>query len=101
MFSPVIITPPKPINKFIYYCGKKFILEPIYDLFKTADTIYGVVEIYGEEYYISTLNNLKEFNTIYKGGTKLQKRQNRGGQSQNRIARLRLETVHIYLQLIS
>ena len=99
VFSLVCIEPPKPITRFLYECGKSFILDPLVELYKTPSKTYGVIEIYGEETYISKTNDLYELHRLAEKTTKLQKRQGRGGQSQNRIARLRLETIHNYLQL--
>lgn len=99
VFSLVCIEPPKPITRFIYNCGKSYVLDPLIDLYKTPSKTYGILEIYGEETYISKTNDLYELHRLADKTTKLQKRQGRGGQSQNRIARLRLETIHNYLQL--
>ncbi len=94
-----MIEPPKCISKFIYNCGRSFITEPIEVLFQQHKVSYGIIEIYGEETIISKTNDLFELEYLAEKTARLQKRQSRGGQSQNRIARLRLETIHNYLMM--
>lgn len=101
IFDVIIIIPPKPIKRFIYNCGKKFIDEPIKELYNKSKELYGLMEIYGEDMYIKTFNEFMDIKLLDTKTAKIQKRQDRGGQSQNRIARLRLETIHNYLKLSS
>jgi peptide subunit release factor 1 (eRF1) len=98
VFDTVVFSPPRPIKKFIYWCGKDFITEPIEELYKEPIERYGILKVFGEETVVQISNEFGEVKTIDVKTTKLQKRQDRGGQSQNRIARLRLETIHNYLK---
>lgn len=98
IFDPVVLTPPRKIEKFMYHCGKHFLIEPIEDLFKTAHKRFGILQVFGEETIVQVCDEYLDIKTLDCKTTKLQKRQDRGGQSQNRIARLRLETIHNYLK---
>lgn len=95
----MVIEPPRDIKIFTYNCGGKFKYEEIDELFKVPTQLFGVMQIYGEEFIISTCNEFSELKTIVKKSTKVQKKQGHGGQSQNRIARLRDESIHNYLKL--
>jgi hypothetical protein len=98
IFDPVILSPPRKIEKFMYHCGKHFLVEPIEDLFKTSEKTFGILQVFGEETIVQICDEYLALKTLDVKTTKLQKRQDRGGQSQNRIARLRLETIHNYLK---
>ncbi len=74
--------------------------EPIEALYETPQAQYGIIQINGEDAKIQLTNEFGETRTVATKTTKLQKRHARGGQSQNRIARLRLETIHNYLKLV-
>jgi hypothetical protein len=90
-----LITPPNPVLKFTYYCGKEFITEPFRELFDTKPVGY-VIFISGDECLIYshtgiTWNKLKSLNG------NLIKRHNKGGQSSVRFSRLAEESRHHYI----
>lgn len=97
-FDTVIFCPPRPIKKFIYWCGREFITDPVAELYREPTERYGILKVFGEETTVQISNEFGEVRTVDVKTTRLQKRQDRGGQSQNRIARLRLETIHNYLK---
>lgn len=92
--------PPRPIRKFYYWCDKKFLVDPLEELYVVEKRRIGILQVFGEETVVMISDGYE--NTVLDvKTTKLQKRQDRGGQSQNRIARLRLETIHNYLKSAS
>jgi len=98
VFDPVVIIPPRPIRHKVYRCDREFILEPIEKLFVLSQRRFGVVKMFGEECLIYDCNEFGELTLAQKKTTRLQKRQDRGGQSQNRIARLRVEQITQFLK---
>lgn len=99
IFDLVAVSPPRGIKKFIYNCGKTFVTEYVEELFQIEQEQYGIVQVWGEETIVQVSNEFGEIRTLATKTAKIQKRQDRGGQSQNRIARLREETIHNYLKL--
>lgn len=73
-------------------------MDPVAELYKEPVERYGILKVFGEETVVQVSNEFGEVRTVDVKTTRLQKRQDRGGQSQNRIARLRLETIHNYLK---
>lgn len=71
------------------------------ELFKMPTTQYGIIELFGQSVKVSLCNEFGETTQSWHKDTKLQKNHHRGGQSQNRIARLRLESIHNYLKSIA
>jgi hypothetical protein len=57
------------------------------------------LQVFGEKTTIQTANEFVEIKTIDTKTTKLQRNQSHGGQSKNRIERLRQESIHNYLKL--
>ena len=88
--------PPKPIREFRYLCDKKFRVELIEDLYHKYDD-YGVLYLAGCEYTFYVLNGADLYEITKTTRKKLPRTHKRGGQSQNRIARLRDEAIHVYL----
>jgi hypothetical protein len=101
IFDTTVIIPPRPITNFVYRCGKKFVYEMIESLYEEPSRQFGILRVFGEKTIVQISNEFSEIKTISVKTTKLQKKQGRGGQSKNRIERLREETVHNYLKLAS
>jgi hypothetical protein len=95
----IVIYPPRALNRFIYRCGKTFAYEELLPLFEEPKKMFGILQVWGEETIIQIANEFCEVKNIATKTTKIQKRQKNGGQSQNRIARLREESIHNYLKL--
>ncbi len=90
-----IFVPHTPIKKGLYLCDKQFHIQPIIDLFTNNHQIFGLIKINGCGYTISNIIAVSDsltFKVLSKYSTKLQKGHSRGGQSQNRIARLHDES---------
>lgn len=94
-----LVEPPRPIRKRDYFCDKYFHIELIEELFETYDD-YGVIDIQGEDttFYILSGDSL---NYLTKINADLPSNHDQGGQSQNRIQRLRKEKIHNYLKKIN
>ena len=92
--------PPKPIKKYIYLCDKHFRIDFIEDLYqKHAD--YGILYLNGDEFTFYCLNGPDLFEVTKTTRKKLPRTHRRGGQSQNRIARIRDEAINNYLTKIN
>ena len=96
----MFVYPPQEIKRFIYNCGKTFDVDYINSLFIPSKKRYGVIQIYGEDSIIQVCDENAILKTLNTKSTKLQRRHGRGGQSQNRIARLRDESIHEYLKSV-
>lgn len=89
-----MIIPPNPITRMFYKCDKTFLLDQYNDLFELKASVY-VVFIDGKECLIYKYNGLwtkiKHMNAL------LVKRQNKGGQSSIRFARIAEESRMHYI----
>lgn len=87
----MIIDPPKKIQKNYYRCDNHFHLDPILEMYNDSVN-YGIVLLSGKDfrcYVLEITGSNKEFKLIDGDRFKLQKRQKKGGQSAQRIDRLR------------
>lgn len=95
------VAPLRPIKRIIYHCGNRFYIDPIKELLvDETDERYGVIVVDGKSAVFgvlqgSTRHVLGEFSVA------LPNKHSRGGQSQNRFARLREEKVHEYLKKVA
>lgn len=90
-----IITPPNPIQKFTYFCGKEFIIETFRELFEIKPLGY-VIFISGDECIIYAHSGFMWYKLKSLNGN-LIKRHNKGGQSSVRFSRLAEESRHHYI----
>lgn len=97
----MFIIPPKPLLKFVYNCGKTFIVEPIEELSKIGKRHIGIIDIQGEEAQFLLANDLGEIKVLKETGACIQKKHKMGGQSQNRIQRLRTEAITHYVKKVA
>lgn len=81
-------------------CDSRFHTESIEELFEEAENRYGVVIVMGEEaeFYLFDDKNRHKF--LGRTRHDISRNHHRGGQSQNRLARLRTEQVHRYVTQI-
>lgn len=92
-----VIIPPRPLRKYLYLCDRSFHLEVLEPLFTKEDRA-GLVLVKGEEtecYFISVQTFAISLEKRIKG--RIPGRTCRGGQSQNRIQRLRNEAEGVYI----
>jgi peptide subunit release factor 1 (eRF1) len=96
-----ILYPPRAITRMIYRCGKEFVVEPVKELFIEPEHLFGVMKVFGSKCTCYLANEFGELTTVSTKTARIQKNHSMGGQSQNRIQRLREETIHNYLKLSS
>lgn len=90
-----LITPPNPVQKFTYFCGKEFVVEPFKELFDIKPLGY-VIFISGDECIIYSHTGISWTKLKSLNGN-LIKRHNKGGQSSVRFSRLAEESRHHYI----
>lgn len=91
--------PPKPVSTMLYRCDNKFHVDPLAGLLDD-DSCYGFIIISGDSSLFGTLSGSHK-NVIHSLEADLPKKHNKGGQSSNRFARIRVEKRHNYLRKIS
>lgn len=95
-----ILSPPKPIRKTEYFCGKRFHVDSVLDLY-TVPELCGIIWINGQDTSIFTLDMtscsaVKKVDNI---STRL-KKHNKGGSSSARFGRLHKEAIVHYLKKV-
>ena len=83
--------PPIPLKVNIYRCDSVFLLDPIEDIVGSKDT-YALLVMDGREATIATLKG-SHIHVIKKLNSMVHAKVNKGGQSQQRFARLREESI--------
>lgn len=89
--------PYKPINTKMYMCDKRFHTEPLAELL-TDDKCYGYIILDGESVLMGTLSGTTK-RILHKRKTSAPGKTRRGGQSANRIERLRKEKVNLWIDM--
>jgi len=84
-----VIEPLKPLISGLYRCDDKFHLEALYEQLEAKNT-YGFIVIDGNGVTLHSVNGNARKN-LFKLEVSLPKKHGRGGQSQNRFARIREE----------
>jgi peptide chain release factor subunit 1 len=99
----VIFEPIKRLKHAYYRCSKQFELSHIQEMY-CQEKAYGIVLIYGNGYQIYRMiksGSHIDYRCVSDIEIKLQKRQKKGGQSAQRIGRIRDEKEHLYIKKIS
>ena len=91
--------PQIPLKVNIYRCDSVFLLDPIEDIVGSKDT-YALLVMDGREATIATLKG-SHIHVIKKLNSMVHAKVNKGGQSQQRFARLREESIGEYHTRIS
>ncbi len=95
-----LVVPPRPIQRCVYRCGAHFHTEHVLSLYRDA-TSYGLVYVSGSMCLIATViagdDGSLDIQPRSMRRTVLQKKQRKGGQSAQRIGRLRDEMHHNYM----
>lgn len=99
LFITEEIIPELPLTKNYYKCDSSFHLDFLLEMQKKRHT-EGLINITGSETLFYSITDLHE-TVLSRIKTKLPSNHCRGGQSQNRIARLRDIAIHDYLTSIS
>jgi peptide chain release factor subunit 1 len=107
IFSPekgnVIFEPIKKINKNIYRCDKRYHIDSIIEMYED-EYKFGVAMLTGKEYrmYIITKSGIHiEPKLIASDGHEMQKQTKKGGQSAQRIGRIRENKQALYVKKLS
>lgn len=100
IFDTVCIVPPHKIEKFYYLCDSRFHTEYIEELFQDAENTYGIVLVYGEEAEFYTMDEKFRHKFHSRIKHRIGNNHRRGGQSQNRLHRLRDEQIHNYISML-
>ena len=101
IFDVIALEPNRPFKKFYYRCDSKFHIDDIADHFDERRWSYAVVIIEGEDAEFYRADQKLAYELLGTTHGVIQKRQGRGGQSKNRIARLREETIYVYVKKIA
>lgn len=99
----VIIVPPKKIEQRYYECSNRFYLDPILDMFKDEDK-YGIALLSGEIavcYNVIISGKNVEFKKIEEMDIRLIGQTSKGGQSAQRIERIRDGNYQTFVKYIS
>lgn len=99
----ILFEPPKNIGVSYYRCDNKFHLDNILEMYND-ETKFGIVVVTGEEtkcYQLIKSGSHLSYNLITKKTGHLQKRQKKGGQSAQRIGRIRQEIEDAYVKEIT
>lgn len=96
-----VFHPPQPITRQLYRCDSEFHVQSLYCLYDIGEC-YLIAHLMGQDTalleYNSGTGNLKR---IARYCARLARNHDRGGQSQNRIERLRQIQIHEYLKGIN
>lgn len=95
-----MLEPNRPFKKFYYRCDSKFHTDVVEEYFETRRWSYAVAIINGEDAEFYRADQRLAYEYLCGTHGVIQKRQGRGGQSKNRIERLREETIHVYVKKI-
>lgn len=101
IFDVIALEPNRPFKKFYYRCDSKFHTDDVVDHFDERQWKYAIVIIEGEDAEFYKADQKLAYELLGTTHSVIQKRQGRGGQSKNRIERLREETIHIYVKKIA
>jgi len=89
-----VITPPEPINIYLYRCDNKFHIDPLQDMVKEKE-VYGIMVIDGSGAAYATLRG-QRLEIIKEITSGLPGKHRAGGQSARRFERLREVEVNEY-----
>lgn len=89
------LEPPCAIRHFVYYCDNQFHTRDLYPLYQTYEA-NALIFITGSQCKMYRFNDV-QYTILKSVDVKLQNHQGRGGQSQNRIARLADESHFNYI----
>ncbi len=97
-----ILIPPRPIKRNWYRCDSMFYIQEIEHLYRSYDN-YGIILVNGQcgDFFLLSASGEEAAVMIGQFHTRLQRAHGRGGQSQNRIARLQQESVWEYLKKLN
>ncbi|MEF8830602.1 MAG: peptide chain release factor aRF-1 [Halobacteriales archaeon] len=98
MVTKVLEDPPQPIESFRYHCDSSFLTEPLSEMLSDKG-LYGLVVMDRREANIGWLRG-KRVEPVKSTTSLVPGKQKKGGQSQARFERLRLEAIDNFYQEI-
>lgn len=97
----VEVQPTAPIKSVIYHCDRTFFTSPLKELMQDEDSeSYGVIVIDWKSALFGILQGSTR-RVLRELSVELPNKQGRGGQSQNRFQRLRVEKIQIYVRKVA
>tara|TARA_Y100000780_G_scaffold179369_1_gene164823 strand:- start:134243 stop:135031 length:789 start_codon:yes stop_codon:yes gene_type:complete len=99
----IIVIPPEKVKKSFYRCDSHFHLDTLSEMYRDED-IYGMVLIDGKEtkiYNVIKRGDYIDFKLQKRYSYDPQKKQKKGGQSAQRIGRIRLEKRDRYIDTVA
>ena len=96
MVTEVLENPPQPIQSFRYHCDSAFLTEPLAEML-TDQGLYGLVVLDRREANVGWLRG-KRIVPVKSTTSLVPGKQRKGGQSQKRFERLRIEAIDKFYQ---
>lgn len=94
-----VISPPEPLNIYLYRCDSRFHLEPLFEMLKEKGS-YGILVMDGEEATFAILRG-KRLEVVKSITSGISGRHKKGGQSARRFERLREVEVNEYYKRVA
>lgn len=101
IFDTIEIIPPNKITEFKYLCDSRFHVDMIENLFVESKNLYGLVIVLGEESVLYTIDEFSRYKKVERVRHAIPNNHRRGGQSQARIGRLRVEHIQRYVTMVN
>ena len=99
MITKVLEDPPQPIQSFRYHCDSAFLTEPLEEMLADKG-LFGLLVLDRREANVGWLRG-KRVEPVRSTTSLVPGKQRKGGQSQKRFARLRLEAIDNFYQEIA
>eukprot|EP01112_Ceratiomyxa_fruticulosa_P004881 TRINITY_DN15444_c0_g1_i1.p1 TRINITY_DN15444_c0_g1~~TRINITY_DN15444_c0_g1_i1.p1 ORF type:complete len:206 (-),score=35.85 TRINITY_DN15444_c0_g1_i1:118-735(-) len=84
-----VFEPIKPLPTFVYRCDTSFLTQPVKDIIDASETKYGFIIVDGSGAVFASLAS-SSVDVLHTLTVSLPRKHNKGGQSSQRFARLRL-----------
>ncbi|MFW6153185.1 MAG: peptide chain release factor aRF-1, partial [Halobacteriota archaeon] len=98
MVTEILENPPEPIQSFRYHCDSAFLTEPLEEMLGDKG-LYGLIVLDRREANVGWLRG-KRVEPVKSTTSRVPGKQRKGGQSQRRFERLRLEAIDKFFQEI-
>ena len=99
MVTKVLENPPQPIQSFRYHCDSTFLTEPLEEMLADKG-LYGLIVLDRREANVGWLKG-KRVEPVKSATSLVPGKQRKGGQSAQRVARLRLEAIDNFYQEVA
>jgi peptide chain release factor subunit 1 len=99
MVTRVLENPPQPIRSFRYHCDSAFLTEPLEEMLADSG-LYGLIVLDRREANVGWLRG-KRVEPVSSASSLVPGKQRKGGQSQKRFERLRIEAIDNFYQEVA